>query len=215
MDGIKINGRHSYLDFGLYVKEREIGVPQRRSIRKSVPYCHGSYDFSALNGEIAYADRQLAYVFDVTGDSVEELEQNKAEVCAWLMEAQEIPIYDDACPYVHFVGSVGSIAWSPDENGLQGELAVTFDCYPFKIRDEALTAKLTGSTARLVIQLEGMSAVVTAVSTVATTVTDGTVSTSLKANTATQLDFTLVHGKNTLSQTGKGTVTFTYYEEVV
>lgn len=214
MDGITLHGRHSWLDFDLYIKTRNIGLPARKSIRQTVPYCNGSYDYSALAGEVAYEDRAVQYTFDVTGDTPEELEANKAAVCDWLCSAQEAEIKDDICPDWRFVGSLSALSWSPEENGLQGELGVTFSCYPYKLAAVPQRVTLTG-TGRLGIYILGAGAAVTAVSDVDTTVSDGTVSTALKAGEEALLGFTLRHGQNTITQTGTGTLRLTYREEAI
>ena len=54
-EGIRINNKHSYGDFGLYLKSRNIGLPEKKSIRQTVPFMNGYYDFSALNGAPAVA----------------------------------------------------------------------------------------------------------------------------------------------------------------
>ena len=39
------NGKSSYIDFGIYIKERNPSVPSKRKNIKTVPGMHGSYDF--------------------------------------------------------------------------------------------------------------------------------------------------------------------------
>lgn len=214
MDGITFNGRHSWLDFDLYIKTRDIGLPARKSIRQTVPYCNGSYDYSALAGVVAYEDRALKYTFDVTGDSPEELEEHKAAVCDWLISAQEAEIRDDVCPDWRFVGSCAELSWSPDENGLQGELGVHFACYPYKLAAVASTVEIAGNTPTG-IYIAHAGAAVRAVSDVDTTVTDGTAETVLRAGKAALLAFTLRHGKNIITQTGGGTLRLTWREEAI
>ena len=55
--GIRANGKHSYMDFDLFLRSRQIGVPEKKSVRQSVPYMSGFYDFSAINGEPAWGER--------------------------------------------------------------------------------------------------------------------------------------------------------------
>ena len=46
-DGIRINGKHSYGDFGLYLKSRKVSLPEQKSIRETVPFMNGFHDFSS------------------------------------------------------------------------------------------------------------------------------------------------------------------------
>ena len=214
MDGIRIAGRHSWDDFGLYIKTRNIGLPARKRIRQTVPFCHGSYDFSALGGEVAYEDRTLSYTFDLAADTLSALEAEKAAVSAWLAQVQEAEIRDDVAPGCHFVGSTSALSWSPEENGYQGELSVQFACYPFKISDAPKELVLEG-TAPKTLYLSGFGAALKAVSDSATTVTNGLLSGSLSPDVPALLPFTLHQGVNTLSQTGEGRVGLIYYEEMI
>lgn len=214
MDGIRIAGRHSWDDFGLYIKTRNIALPARKRIRQTVPFCHGSYDFSALGGEVAYEDRTLSYTFDLAADTLSALEAEKAAVSAWLAQVQEAEIRDDVVPGCHFVGSTSALSWSPEENGYQGELSVQFACYPFKISDAPKELVLEG-TAPKTLYLSGFGAALKAVSDSATTVTNGLLSGSLSPDVPALLPFTLHHGMNTLLQTGAGRVGLVYYEEMI
>ena len=130
-DGITINGKHSFDDFGLCIAERNIGIPVKKVIKKTIPYMNGAYDFTMLNGVPAYEERQITYGFDIIGVTVEEMEAEKASVLAWLYLAQEVDIFDDAYPDTHFHGSCNDIDW--DEDDSQGHLTVTFNVYPFRL----------------------------------------------------------------------------------
>lgn len=145
-DGITINGKHSYNDFGLYVAERNIGIPAKKVIKKTIPYMNGAYDFTMLNGVPAYEERPITYGFDITGATVEEMEAEKASVLAWLYMAQDVDIFDDAYPETHFRGSYVSDSW--DEDGCQGHLTVVFEVYPFRIsnHDKGVTFTAASST---------------------------------------------------------------------
>ena len=82
--GIRANGKHSYMDFDLFLRSRQIGVPEKKSVRQSVPYMSGFYDFSAINGEPAWGERPATYSFDVIGSTPEEVETLRDRILAWL-----------------------------------------------------------------------------------------------------------------------------------
>lgn len=134
-DGIAINGKHSYRDFDLYISESIIGLPKRKMITATVPYMNGYYDFSGICGKLYYTERELKYVFDITADNIEELEEIKNKVCNWLESADQSEIYDDSDPDYHFVGSTNEIDWEPDGEEC-GSLTVTFLCQPLRISND-------------------------------------------------------------------------------
>lgn len=130
-DGIRAGGKHSYKDFGLEIASREIGLPEKKSIRKTVPFMTGFYDFTTLNGAPAWGERQIKYAFDIIGATVEEMDAERTEVVNWLCNLHEVDIFDDSIPNYHFRGSYDS--YSLSEDGEHVELTVVFVCYPFML----------------------------------------------------------------------------------
>lgn len=134
-DGITIGGKHSFDDFGLVIAEREIGAPPKNSIRKTVPYMNGFYDFTKLYGSPSWGARTIKYAFDVIGVTVEEMEAGRLPVVNWLCNVHDEDIYDDAIPEYHFHGSFDNL--SVAEDGEKVTLTFTFVCYPFLIKNIA------------------------------------------------------------------------------
>lgn len=130
-DGITINGEHSFFDYGLHISSRDIGLPTKNSIRKTIPFMNGSYDFTKINGGVSWTDRPLSYTFDIVGDTIEEMDRERTRVLNWLCNVHDADIYDDTIPEYHFRGSFDTASQS--EDGEKTELTVTFNCYPFKI----------------------------------------------------------------------------------
>lgn len=64
-DGITLHDKHSYRDFGAWLKSKTIGIPSTIKITETIPYMQGSYDFTELYGEQTYDDRELEYEFDL------------------------------------------------------------------------------------------------------------------------------------------------------
>lgn len=130
-NGIYVGGKHSYRDFDLYIAARHNDIPEKDSIKERVPYSNKTYDFSRIGGGDTYGDRVLSYTFDIVGETVEEMERNKTAVINWLSAVFDEDIYDDDVTGYHFHGSYSGKSWS--EDGAQGQLTVTFACYPFQI----------------------------------------------------------------------------------
>lgn len=133
-EGIKINGIHSFVDFGLSIASRQIDLPPKTSIRKKIPFMNGYYDFSKLNGDICWEERQIQYTFDIIGETVQEMDYKRTQVANWLCNLHDVDIYDDTIPEYHFHGSFDGI--SQNEEDEKCELTVSFVCYPFMIANQ-------------------------------------------------------------------------------
>lgn len=212
-DGIKINGKHSYGNFGLYLKSRKIGLPEKKSIRETVPYMNGYYDFSALNGAPAWNERIIEYSFDVTNDSPVELDYFVSYVLDWLGNAHDVDIQDDTVYGYHWHGSYedANVEW--DDSGMQAEIRVSFVVHPFKIADVATSHALTAGTHT--INNPGMAVAPYVSSMASAAIQIGSFVSSIAANTEVQLEIDLERGNNTVVVTGDGTVTLKYYKEVI
>lgn len=133
MLGITKGYKHSYKDFDVTIKSKDIGNPTKNKIKESVPFMNGSYDFSLIYGQQSYSERELKYVFNVIGTSKESLNFKKIKLQNWLLEGGKQKIYDDTIPGYYFLAECISTDFSESNN--IGELTATFSAYPFKICD--------------------------------------------------------------------------------
>lgn len=133
-DGVSIRGLHSYRNFDLTIKERNVGLPGRSLQTVSIPYMDGYYDFSSMDGRPSYTSRTVQYSFDLLADTMQELDALKNKVAAWLLSAVEDEIQDDADPNYHFVGTCKELDWEEDD--CCGVLKATFTCQPLRIHNE-------------------------------------------------------------------------------
>lgn len=212
-DGIRINDLHSYRNFDLCIKSRNIGLPEKKSIRETVPFMNGYYDFSALNGAPAWNERVIEYSFDVLGETPQELENEVSRVLDWLCNVHDTDIYDDTLTRQHWHGSYESSDVSYDDSGEQAEVKVSFVVHPFKIANEPTTYTMKSGT----YTIKNMGMVVSPIvsSNAAAAIQIGTYVSSIPANVETKLEIDLKRGDNTVIVSGDGTVTFSYYEEVL
>lgn len=148
-EGITINGKHSFADFGLNISSRKIDLPPKKSVRKTIPYMSGFYDFTTLGGFVAFGERTIAYTFDVIGNTIEEMDRKRTEVVNWFCNMHDVDIFDDTIPEYHFHGSFESI--SQNEDGEKSELTITFICYPFMIANEPIQMLYTKAQTDTVI----------------------------------------------------------------
>lgn len=212
-DGIRINGKHSYGDFGLELKDRKIGLPKKKNIRQTVPFMNGYYEFSALNGAPAWDERIIEFYFDVINESPVELDNFVSHVLDWLGTVQDEDIYDDTVYGYHWHGSYDDAKVNLDESGLQAEIVVYFAVHPFKIANEAKAHSLTAGTHTIINS--GMAVSPYAQSDADAAIQIGNYVSSIPANEEIQLEIDLERGENIVLITGEGTVTLSYFEEVL
>lgn len=216
MDGIQIKNIHSYRDLGLHIAARNIGLPEKKSIRETVPFMNGYYDFTALNGAPAWGEREIEYTFDVTGDTPQEAESNVEKVLDWLCNVHDEDIFDDTLTGKHWHGSYKECSPAYDDSGDLIELTVIFVVYPFKIANSPTTYSYTDAgTYRVRIENKGMAVApyVSCNGTVAIQI--GSYVTSVPDTSGTQLEIDLERGWNTVVIANEGAMKFYYYEEVL
>lgn len=134
LKGITINGIHSFHDIGLTLSGRVLNPPKPMTVRKTVPYKSGSYDFSMISGERIYSDAIIEYEFSFADFDLQEIEKKKDEAIGWLCLANErAEISDDALFGKHYNGILTDVEW--DEDFGEATLSVRFTCSPFKEAD--------------------------------------------------------------------------------
>lgn len=212
-DGIRTGDVHSYGTHGLYIKTRNISLPEKKSIRQTIPFMNGYYDFSALNGAPAWDERKIDYSFDATEDTPAALDEKVSEVMDWLGNIHDEDIFDDTVLGFHFHGSYESSSIKWDENGLKAEISVTFVCHPFKIAN--YDTSLTLPTGEHVVHNSGMAVIPFASCASAAAIQIGNYATSIPAGENIQLTVTLERGKNNVLVSGDSPVILKFRKEVL
>ena len=152
---IKANGKGSYTDFGLAIKERTISLPSKKTVKEEIPFRNGSYDFSNINGEIYWEERELEYTFDIAEFSTEEMEQIKSKIVDWLLNIHDTDIEDDYSNDYYYHGSYDDNSWSEDFG--QGELSITFLVYPYKFAKTETVKTIIATTEEQTITIQNDS----------------------------------------------------------
>lgn len=133
--GITFMEKHSYNDFGLWIKSKNIGTPSPQIKKVSVPGMSGTWDFSSFpTGQIEYDERTLTYEFEIIEDTKEACNAKKTAVENWLYSATgKTALVDDAIEG-KFMAQAESI--SVTEAGRVFTLSVSFSAYPYRILDD-------------------------------------------------------------------------------
>lgn len=218
LDQLTIGNVSSYDDYEASVKERAVSQPKKKSIKESVPFSNNTYDFSKINGEVYWEERTLEYVFEITADSPEELEEKKLGFLSWVMNVFEEEIHDPYIEDYHFVGSYEDM--SVDDSEIEkSTITVTFKVYPYKIANAKKSQSFTVSTNEITAKVSNDSShrvVPTFTSNVGFTLTLHNKSFELSAGTTTYHGIYLEVGINeiVIQASKNGTVKIEFAEEV-
>lgn len=209
-----IDGKKSYDDFGVYIASRNISSPKKKSVKETVPFSNVTYDFSKIDGEIYWEERPLQYSFDIAEISTEKMEEVKSQLQNWLLNVHDADIFDPYIGDFHFHGSYESDSWSEDFGA--GTITVSFNVYPYKISNDNIETTISAENNEKEIVINNDSAhrikpILTSTGSVIIkfgnknyTISDGTYVSA----------FYLEPGKNEITVTGNGNLTFSSKIEV-
>lgn len=231
MYGIRFKNKHSFKDFGITIKSREINPPSKNKVKETIPFMHGSYDFSDLYGEQTYQERTLIYVFNIIGKSKVETNTIKQIVEDWLLVSYKTKLEDDDIPGYYFFAECEDVSFSG--KALFGELTATFTAYPFKyggfmegnlewdsfnfltdyMQDTKLT--ITGSKAIEIYSPSSRSTSPEIVCSGPLEVVKEGVTYGFITGSSNDYRFKLKPGKNDMVVNGTGTIEFKFRKEVL
>ena len=219
IDQLIIGDIASYDDFEANVKERKIKTPKKKSIKETVPFSNKTYDFSKINGEIYWEDRELEYVFEITANTPEELEEKKQAFMAWIMNVSEEELHDPFIQDYHFIATYEDS--EPDDSEVEkSTITVKFTAYPYMISDAKRVGvyELTETQAEIRVVNESSHRITpTFICDVEYTLIFGDSSYEIPAGELTDERFMLEPGANTLTVgavEGSGTLKIEFHEEV-
>ncbi len=136
-DQLIIGKKASLDDFGASLASRAISAPKKKSIKETVPFSNVTYDFSKINGELYWEERELEYVFEIIADDPASLEYKKAQFSKWVMNVMSEEIHDPYDPDFHYVGTFEDIDYEDEDCVEKTTITVTFLAYPYKIANKA------------------------------------------------------------------------------
>ena len=217
LDQLQIGDLRSYDDFEASVKERTIKAPKKKSIKETVPFSNKTYDFSKINGEIYWEERNLEYIFEITADNVESLEEKKTHFVSWIMNVFEAELYDPFIPNYHFIATYHDVSF--DDEFEKTTATVTFTAYPYMIANQKKKYVREVSTEEIIIKVLNDSAhriTPTFVCTVPVVVSMEDSSYAIGEGETTDDSFKLKMGVNYLAvkSTETGTINIIFAEEV-
>ena len=211
MLGVTIGDKHSYHDMKLILTAYpEISPPKEKTKLVEVPGLDGALDLSRVHtGYMQYHRRSMWLEFAILAPRA-----RWPQIHSDIMDAlhgEEMTIILDDDPEYGYTGRLSVDAFDPQK--VTSGVTITADIEPYKkrLKNTAKSYTVSGSlTANIVT--ERMPTVPTITSSAAMTMTHGGKFYSLKAGANTFPDVILRAGKNTLTFSGKGTISLEYRE---
>jgi hypothetical protein len=220
IDQLIIGNKASYDDFEASVKERKDNKPKKKSIKETVPFSNVTYDFTAINGEIYWEERTLEYVFEITANTPEELEEKKQLFTSWIMNVMNEELHDPFIHGYHFIATFDSIDID-DSEVEKSTIKVVFTAYPYMIAnmkkthnvdleaEEEITVKILNDSSHRITPVF--------ISNVAFSLTMNGATYSFNAGTTEDKIFMFAVGENTVTVQARdkaGTLKIEFFEEV-
>jgi hypothetical protein len=218
-DQIIIGDKASYDDFEASVAERKNNKPKKKSIKETVPFSNETHDFSAINGEIYWEERTLEYVFEISANSPEELEEKKQPFISWVMNVMNEELHDPFVRDYHFLATFSEL--SDDDSEIEkSTITVKFTAYPYMISNMKRIIPCNITATEQVVNIKNNSShrvTPTFICDVEYTVVKGNTSYTIPAGELASAVFMLAPGTNTIkvrSTRGSGTLKIEFHEEV-
>lgn len=158
LDQLRIGDAYSYDQFYASVMKRNISAPKKKVIKDTVPFSNITYDFSAIDGEIYWEERNLDYIFEITADTPEELEELKINFQTWVMNVMSEKLYDPFIKDYHFIATYSDISFDDDEGMEKTTITVKFTAYPYKIANDKKVYTVDVTAEEKVLRVDNKSA---------------------------------------------------------
>ncbi len=212
MKGIKFGDYHSYDDFHLILASKEIGAPSVKTRKIEIEGADGDLDLTDFFGEPKYENVTHKFTFS----TMEQLMQflNQFSIIKNALHGKKMRIILDDDPSFFYVGRLHVSSFTY-EKGI-GTVNIEADCEPYKYKlaktvvskavSGTQTITLTNSRKRAVPEISIETAGSLNIVYQQSNIWD------LGSGSYTLPELELVHGENSVTVTGTGTITFTWQE---
>ena len=216
MKGITFGQFHSFNDFHLILKPKEMASPAVKVRKIDIEGADSSLDYTDYFGEPKFEDVTHKFEFSTTVPPSEFLSLYSQIKNAIHGKKMRIILDDD--PLFYYLGRVSVQPFTTDRN--IGLVSIECDCEPYKMKlqktvvkveligeqNDAFPVSLPNSRKRVVPE------VVVETDSSMNIVFQGSNVWDLGSGSYTLPELELVEGENTVTVTGSGTITFTYQE---
>ena len=209
MKGIRFGTFHSYLDFHLILKPKELASPAVKVRKIDIEGADSSLDYTDYFGEPKFEDVTHKFDFSTTVPQSEFLSLYSRIKNALHGKKMRIILDDD--PLFYYLGRVSVLPFTTDRN--IGLVSIECDCEPYKYKlNKTVVQATVANTATVKLNNSRKRAVPEITTTAAMTIVFGEFTWAVNAGTFTLPELELLEGENTVTVTGSGTITFTYQE---
>ncbi|OTN90022.1 hypothetical protein A5819_002521 [Enterococcus sp. 7E2_DIV0204] len=130
-------GRFNSKEAGYYILEHDSPSPDEQEIIEGIPFMQGVYDFSMLLGERVFDNRKLTIKLYRPLTLYEDRKRLEQEAKEQLMLNKTSAITDSWLGGCHWLGKCTSVFADDDQSRNSLTLTLTFDCYPFALKNAA------------------------------------------------------------------------------
>jgi phage-related protein len=210
MKGIIFGNLHSYYEWGLILKEKEIKPPVPKINQIEIEGGDGVIDLSEFFGDVKYNNRSLSFTFakmNIIPDGFLAL----YSVVQNAIHGKKMKVILDDDPNNYYFGRVTLNEWKSNKN--LGEIVVEVDAepYKYKVEETVVSQEVTGTaTIILTNSRRRVSPIITIDAEMG--IAFDTYSGTFSAGTFKIPELVLSEGENIVTVTGTGNITFRYHE---
>jgi phage-related protein len=210
MKGVTFGAYHSYNDFALILSKVELESPAVKEVKQEIEGADSDLDLTEFFGEPKYENARHKFTFSTLAIS-------EAAFLSWTstiknaLHGKMVRIILDDDPAFYYVGRV-FVSRYHNERQI-GTVEIECDCKPYKYKvEKTVVSKAVNGTEVITLTNLRKRAVPEITTTATMTIAFGGVSRSASAGTFVIPELELVEGKNTVTVTGTGTISFTWQE---
>ncbi|KRN29236.1 hypothetical protein IV38_GL000116 [Lactobacillus selangorensis] len=121
--------------YGLYLNDRSAPTPDEYEIVETIPYMQGVRDFSTLNGERFFQNREITFSMLKLAEPYQTRKGLEQDIKRQLMPLGNQALVDTHEPVHYWVGKCKSVSVTDSSDNNTLTVSVVFDCYPFAFTD--------------------------------------------------------------------------------
>ena len=209
MKGIRFGDMHSWEDLKLILSGKDMGAPGVKATKLDIPGADSALDLTDFFGEPKYEDVTHKFKFHTIVPYSEFMTLYSRIKNAIHGKKMRVILDDD--PLFYYLGRCYVSSFTNEKN--IGTIEVECDCEPYKYKlTKTITSQAVSGTQVIRLTNGRKRAVPEITTTGAMTIEYGGGSWTVGAGSYTIPEIELVHGVNTLTVTGTGTITFTWQE---
>lgn len=210
MKGVIFGSYHSFDEWGLLLKEKEIKAPEPKVQQIEIEGGDGVLDLTEFFGEVKYNNRSLSFTFCKMnikpGDFLALFSTVQNAIHGKKMQV----ILDDD-PAFFYSGRVTVNEWKSNKN--LGEIVIEVDAEPYKMKlAETVVSKAVSGSASIILANSRKRVVPVITTTVEMTISFDGYSGTFSSGTFTIPELELHEGETTVAVTGTGNISFRYRE---